>query len=90
MNKRFNFRNTECWLETRWIEGIFHFNFAPLENDFIDDNGDTFFIHCTYEPKEENKIWFSHWYEYDCTEAFSLTENEREYIKEEIYKLIKE
>lgn len=89
MNKTFKFRDIECWLETRWIDGIFHFNFAPLENDYVDDDGDIYFIHCTYEPDEEDKIWFSHWYEHDCTEAHSLTEDEREYIKKEIYKAIK-
>ena len=45
MNKTFKFRDIECWLETRWIDGIFHFNFAPLENDYIDKYYDAFCIY---------------------------------------------
>lgn len=88
-SKQFVFRNVRCWLATEWVEpNCYHFNFAPLGSDFVDEKGDTYFIHCTYEPKEENKFWFSYWYENECYEPTmdELTEAEREQIKVRILK----
>jgi hypothetical protein len=87
--KIFTFRGKEEPYDYEWInEHCFTFNFGY--RDFKDENGNKFFMLCQYEDDTDSKFFFEKWYEYDLEEAdyITVTEEEREYIKQFMIELI--
>jgi hypothetical protein len=89
---KFFFRGKETSYDYEWTnDHCFTFSFGDGDNNFIDDEGDCYFIHCQYEDDTGSKFFFEIWWEYDLTEADyeTVTEEEREYIKNFMKELIK-
>ena len=78
--KVFIFRGKEISYDYEWThEHCFTFDFG--DGEFVDDEGDSYFIHCQYEDDTDSEFFFELWYEDDLTEADIITDDEREYIK---------
>jgi hypothetical protein len=91
MNKPFIFRGKETSYSYEWTnEHCFTLNFGDGDKDFIDADGDSYFIHCQYEDDTDSKFFFEIWWEHDLTEVdyTMVTENEREHIKQFMKDLI--
>lgn len=95
MNKKtFIFKGKETSYDYAWFGNTFSFNFGDGDKDFVDSDGDEYFIHCQYcaEPNcgHVDPFCFGIWWEHDSTEAGydELTEEEREYIKEFMFELM--
>ena len=101
--EKFMFRGKEHYYSCEWVsETEFHFDFSPTVNkEFVDEEGDTYFIHCEYFEDEDfdgNKdvcqpFAFERWYEFETVNACSyfkdcLTDDECEHIKKFMYQLI--
>jgi hypothetical protein len=90
MNKKmFIFRGKETSYDYGWTDDItFTFDFGDGDKDFVDDDGDEYFIHCQYcaDPNCDHcdSFWFGIWWEHDSTEADEpyLTAEEKEEIKQ--------
>lgn len=104
--EKFIFRGEECHYAYEWVSAVeFHFDFSPtLGTEFIDENGDLYFIHCEYfeDGYDEDEctdacvyptFTFVRWYAYDYVDACShfqdcLTNDECETIKQFMYMLM--
>lgn len=93
MERNFVFRGQECCYDYYWLDDTFYFCFNLLnDKDFVDEDGDEYFIRCQYcKDNEDNDLcspwYFERWYEHDCVDACDyfddkLTEEEVESIKE--------
>lgn len=99
--KKFIFRNQECYYDYEWnSDDEFLFQFSPtLDSDFIDEEGDTYFMICYYDRENEDNDmcspWrFFRWYEYESVDACDyfkdkLTEEECAEIKKFMKMLMK-
>lgn len=90
--KPFVFRGKETSYDYAWnVDNSFVFDFGDGDKDFIDNEGDSYFIHCEYESDNpDTQFWFEQWWEDESTEAdFEIvTEEEREYIKQFMMELM--
>lgn len=84
----FVFRGKKCLYGYRWVgDSEFWFDFG--DGEFIDNEGDEYFVHCQYleDANKKHATWrFERWYEdtvVDACECFDdrLTINECEQIK---------
>lgn len=96
MGQKFVFRGQECCYEYYWSgDDEFHFCFNQMgDKDFVDSDGDEYFIHCQYYKdyaEDDNELcppwYFERWYEHESLNACDyfddkLTEAEIDYIKE--------
>lgn len=104
--EKFIFRGEECHYAYEWVSAVeFHFDFSPtLGTEFIDEDGDLYFIHCEYFEDEYDEdecedecvystFTFARWYAYYNVGACShfqdcLTNDECETIKQFMYMLM--
>ena len=97
MNKQpFIFRGKETSYDYGWSDSVtFTFDFGDGDEDFIDSDGDKYFIHCQYcaDPNCDyyDSFDFGVWWEEDSSEAFEpyLTDKEKEEIKGFMKELMK-
>lgn len=90
MNKKpFIFRGKETSYDYEWNDDTtFTFDFGDGDEDFVDDDGDEYFIHCQYCADQNcdhcDPFYFGIWWEHDSTEAddFFITAEEKEEIKQ--------
>lgn len=93
MERKFIFRGNECCYYYEWVSNNeFHFSFNLLgDNDFIDADGDAYFINCQYFEDVDKELcspwYFERWYEHESVDACDyfddkLTEEEIESIKQ--------
>lgn len=85
MNK-FVFRNQEISCNKYYISNALIFEFG--EGEFIDTNGDNFFIHCEYNGSEFKFLIYFENVVINTDENY-LSSNEKEQIKEYIKMLYK-
>ena len=91
MEPGFIFRGQHCAYGYKWVsDEEFHFFFNRMDGgDFIDCDGDAYFIHCQHYQDGNDPIWnLERWYEYESLDATDacfpdrLTETECKSIKE--------
>lgn len=71
------FRGKPIWVEFGWLRPFSEFEVCFVANpDFVDEEGDEYFIHVLYEPGTDHPFIFDRWYEYDTTVEESLTPEE--------------
>ena len=94
--KQFIFRGKETSYDYGWTDNTtFTFDFGDGDEDFVDGDGDEYFIHCQYciDPScgHCNPFYFGIWWEHDSTEADEpyLTIEEKEEIKSFMKELMK-
>lgn len=100
MKKKFIFRSQKCWYEINTEDKdakIIYFTFAPTaDTNFIDSDGDEFFLVIIIDRSCHQQMWAERNYEYevveDCASNFDdcLTNDEFDYIEEFINSLLEE
>ena len=84
----FNFRGNEEYYYSHWKDNtLFTMDFG--DGKFIDEDGDSYFIHCEY-CKEDNSFIFEVWFEYDTINIEDMVQTGADkYITAEEMKTIK-
>ena len=86
--EKFIFKNKETSYNWNWLdENTFILDFG--DGEFIDADGDSFFIHCEYHLDNQKFIFEIYWEDFimEADENY-ISDSDKEYIKQFIRKLI--